>query len=262
MAAPRYPLSDYPLSEAQQGLWFAQRLAPENPSFNTAHALWMDGALDVDAFIHAANRAVAEAQSLALRFVDTADGPRQWLDPTAVPTLEVIDLREPGASAGASEEMAREMMRADRLTPLEPTRDRLACQRLFVLGAGDGNNTPRYVWYLRAHHLAADGYAMALIGERVSTLYAGEGASRPFAPLLPVLEEDADYQQAAKRERDAAYWNKAFADTPPPACLSGDAPTSVPADVDCWRRIAPSTPRFRHAFWALPTRLSSRGRTC
>lgn len=229
MAAPRYPLSDYPLSEAQQGIWFAQRLAPDNPAFNTAHALWLDGALDVDAFAQAANQAAVEAQSLTLRFVDTADGPRQWLDAACVPGLEVVDLSDRAAPADA----AREMMRADRLTPLEPTRDRLAQQQLFVLGGG------AHVWYLRVHHLAADGYAMALIGERVSALYAGEGASRPFAPLAPVLEEDADYQQAAKRERDAAYWNKAFADTPPPACLSGDAPASVPADLDCWRRIIP-----------------------
>lgn len=37
------------LTEAQAGLWFAQRLAPDNPSFNTAHAVWIDGPLDVAA---------------------------------------------------------------------------------------------------------------------------------------------------------------------------------------------------------------------
>ena len=46
-----------PLTEAQAGLWFAQRLAPENPAFNTAHAVWIEGPLDVVAFTAAANQA-------------------------------------------------------------------------------------------------------------------------------------------------------------------------------------------------------------
>jgi enterobactin synthetase component F len=47
------------LTEAQAGLWFAQRLAPDNPSFNTAHAVWIDGPLDVAAFVAAADQAAA-----------------------------------------------------------------------------------------------------------------------------------------------------------------------------------------------------------
>lgn len=221
-----------PLTEAQQGIWFAQRLAPDNPAFNTAHALWVSGDLDVAAFTRAANQAAAEAESLALRFGDTDDGPRQWLDPAAVPALEVIDLRADDAPQATAEAL----MRADRMTPLDPTRDRLAQQRLFRLGEAD------YVWYLRVHHLAADGYAMALLGERVCALYAGDDArpdARPFAPLLPVLEEDAEYQASSKRQRDAGWWRDALEDTPPPACLADAAAAGATADVDCHRRSVP-----------------------
>lgn len=55
------------LTEAQAGLWFAQRLAPDNPSFNTAHAVWIDGPLDVAAFVAAADQAAREAEAFALR---------------------------------------------------------------------------------------------------------------------------------------------------------------------------------------------------
>ncbi|GAB2715911.1 amino acid adenylation domain-containing protein [Halomonas garicola] len=224
----------FPLTEAQQGIWFAQRLAPDNPSFNTAHALWIDGELDVAAFTRAANQAAAEADSLALGFDDTADGPRQYLDAARVPELDVVDLSDDDAPRAT----AAEMMRADRLTPLDPTRERLACQQLLVLGSGDGQ-TPRYVWYLRVHHLAADGYAMALLGERTAALYTGDDAARPFAPLAPVLEEDAEYQASAKRQRDAARWHDALADTPPPATLGADVAAGAIAASDCHRRIAP-----------------------
>lgn len=229
-----YSLRAFPLTEAQQGIWFAQRLAPENPAFNTAHALWIDGELDVAAFTQAANQAAAEADSLALGFDDTADGPRQYLDAAPVPELDIVDLSDDDAPQAT----AAEMMRADRLTPLDPTCERLACQQLFVLGSGDGQ-APRYVWYLRVHHLAADGYAMALLGERVCALYSGDDAARPFAPLAPVLEEDAEYQASAKRQRDAAWWNDALADTPPPATLGADVAAGAIAASDCHRRIAP-----------------------
>ena len=39
---------EYPLTEAQSGLWFAQRLDPANPIFNTAHYLDIRGDLDVE----------------------------------------------------------------------------------------------------------------------------------------------------------------------------------------------------------------------
>ncbi|PZP65312.1 MAG: hypothetical protein DI592_24605, partial [Stenotrophomonas maltophilia] len=81
------------LTEAQAGLWFAQRLAPDNPSFNTAHAVWIDGPLDVAAFMAAANRAAVEAEAFALRFAEGADGqPLQWHDPAHVPLLSLRDI--------------------------------------------------------------------------------------------------------------------------------------------------------------------------
>src|SRR5690625_711521 len=51
----------HPLTEAQTGLWYAQRLAPDNPAFNTAHALWINGVLDVAALQCAADQAAREA---------------------------------------------------------------------------------------------------------------------------------------------------------------------------------------------------------
>ncbi|MHB0774558.1 amino acid adenylation domain-containing protein [Halomonas sp. WWR20] len=234
------------LTEAQSGLWYAQRLAPDNPAFNTAHALWIEGELDVDAFAEAANRAVAEADALALRMGDGEDGPRQWVDDACRPDLEVVDL-----SARADPDVVvGEMMRADRLTPVDPTRDRLAQQRLFVLGPR------RFVWYLRVHHLATDGYGMALFGERVAELYAtggGAGGERAsLAPLTPVLDEDQAYRESERRLRDAAYWYEAMADSPPPAGLG---PGLASPASDCLRLVCPLDAELRRRLLALSREL-------
>ena len=221
-----------PLTEAQSGLWYAQRLAPDNPAFNTAHALWIEGALDVEAFARAADRAVDEAPALALRMRETADGPVQWVDAGHVPHLEIIDL----SAEPAPEATARAAVTRDRRSPVDPARDRLALQRLYVLGGG------RYVWYLRVHHLATDGYGMALLTERVCALYADPSSGTAFAPLDGVLAEDAVYRTSEKRATDAAYWQDALAGMPAAAGLGGGFAHAAP---DCLRHVEALDTAFR-----------------
>ncbi|MBK0053231.1 non-ribosomal peptide synthetase [Stenotrophomonas sp. S39] len=219
------------LTEAQSGLWFAQRLAPDNPSFNTAHAVWIEGALDVAAFVAAANQAAAEAQALALRFAEGEDGqPLQWHDAAHVPLLALHDLSadaDPAASARAA-------MQADRLAPVDPTRDRISQQVLFDLGG------QRWVWYLRVHHLAADGYGMALFSDRVCALHAGRGGE-PLPPLAGVLADDAAYRSDARREQAGQWWREQLRGAPAAAGLAG----TVAAGSDALRWVQPLGAAFR-----------------
>ncbi|WP_313418036.1 amino acid adenylation domain-containing protein [Stenotrophomonas sp.] len=219
------------LTEAQSGLWFAQRLAPDNPAFNTAHAVWIEGALDVAAFVAAANQAAAEAQALALRFAEGEDGqPLQWHDAAHVPLLALHDLSadaDPAASARAA-------MQADRLAPVDPTRDRISQQVLFDLGG------QRWVWYLRVHHLAADGYGMALFSDRVCALHAGRGGE-PLPPLAGVLADDAAYRSDARREQAGQWWREQLRGAPAAAGLAGTAA----AGSDALRWVQPLDAAFR-----------------
>lgn len=219
------------LTEAQSGLWFAQRLAPDNPAFNTAHAVWIEGALDVAAFGAAANQAATEAQALALRFAEGEDGqPLQWHDAAHVPLLALHDLSadaDPAASARAA-------MQADRLAPVDPTRDRISQQALFDLGG------QRWVWYLRVHHLAADGYGMALFSDRVCALHAGRGGE-PLPPLAGVLADDAAYRSDARREQAGQWWREQLRGAPAAAGLAGTAA----AGSDALRWVQPLDAAFR-----------------
>ena len=235
--SPPADATRWPLTEAQQGLWYAQRLNPANPSFNCGHALWMDGALHLDAFARAAAQAARECESLALALRDTPAGPEQWLDPARSPALERIDL----SGTPNPEAAAREAMWADMLTPIDPTQGGLGRQILFTLGA------QRFCWYQRAHHLATDGYAMALWSQRVADLYAqqtaGGPARQPLAPLAPVIADDLAYQASDKRQQDATYWRDAF--TPMPE-VAGLATGRAVAAHRC-HRISAALPDALHA---------------
>ncbi|MBH1494994.1 enterobactin synthase subunit F [Stenotrophomonas maltophilia] len=219
------------LTEAQAGLWFAQRLAPDNPSFNTAHAVWIEGPLDVAAFVAAADQAAGEAQAFALRFAEGTDGqPLQWHDPAHVPLLSVRDLAGEVDPASA----ARALMQADRLSAVDPTRDRISQQVLFDLGG------QRRVWYLRVHHLAADGYGMALFTDRVCALYAGR-TGEPLPALAGVLADDAAYRADPRREQAGQWWRGQLQGAPAGAGLAG----TLAASDDALRWVQPLDAAFR-----------------
>ncbi|MGZ0026807.1 amino acid adenylation domain-containing protein [Stenotrophomonas sp. S4] len=219
------------LTEAQAGLWFAQRLAPGNPSFNTAHAVWIDGPLDVAAFIAAADQAAGEAQAFALRFAEGADGqPLQWHDPAHVPLLWVRDV----STAADPAAVARNLMHTDRLSPVDPTRDRISQQVLLDLGG------QRWVWYLRVHHLAADGYGMALFTDRVCAVYAGRtGESLPG--LAGVLADDAAYRADPRRAQAGQWWREHMQGAPAGVGLAG----TLAASDDALRWVQPLDAAFR-----------------
>ena len=129
-----------------------------------------------------------------MRFAEGADG-HTWHDPAHVPLLSVRDVSTEADPAAA----ARNLMHADRLSPVDPARDRISQQVLFDLGG------LRWVWYLRVHHLAADG--MALFTDRVCALYAGRtGESLPG--LAGVLADDAAFRADPRRVQAGQWWRE------------------------------------------------------
>ncbi len=210
----------FPLAEAQAGLWYAQRLDPANPLFNTGQYIELAGPLDRPAFEAALAQAVAEADALALALIDDPAGPRQRIDPARRPVLEVIDLsHEADPFAAAQADIARDMA-----TPVDPVRDRLAAERLFVLGP------VRHIWQQRVHHLAIDGYGMILLTQRVAELYnarAGGPSGTPPPSVRVALEEGAAYRASEKRAGDGAYWRALFADRPEVTSLAPGTPQSA-----------------------------------
>lgn len=195
-----------PLTEAQWGLWYAQRIDPANPIFNTGQYLDMRGPLDVAAFGAAVDAMGGEAEALSLRFVETPDGPAQYPDPAFRPRLRIVNL----AAEADPEAAALAAIRRDMATPVDPLADPLAAQTLYRLAAD------RHIWAQRVHHLANDGYGMALLTGRVAELYAAAtgaraGSGRPFGALEKVWAEDAAYVASADRAADGEWWRAAMA---------------------------------------------------
>ena len=210
-----------PLTEAQAGMWFAQRMNPGNAIFNTAQRTDIEGALDVAAFTWAVDTAMAECGSLALRVVEIDGVPHAVVDSAHRPALRIRDCSaaiDPQADASA-------WMHHDRQQAIDPAADPLAAQWLIVLGPN------RYVWYQRVHHLATDGYGMALIDARVAQLYRsrvnGAAVGDALGALALVQDEDAAYRDSEKCAADATFWHAALLDAPPVVGLAEGVPVSA-----------------------------------
>lgn len=203
-----------PLTEAQSGLWYAQRLDPQNPLFNTAHWMELTGPLQVAHFEQAVNQAVRESNALCLRFYETEQqAVEQYVDERHRPWLQIIDV----SSAQDPRAAAQALMEKDSNTALDPCRDVLACEHLYVLAENS------YVWYQRVHHLLIDGYGVTLLNQRIAELYnAAVDLSRRAGPVLAdlsvVFQEDKNYRDPGednkKRQADAAYWREYLAGLP------------------------------------------------
>ena len=210
-----------PLTEAQSGLWYVQRIDPANPILNTGQYLEIDGALDLDAFRQAFDQMAAETEALSLRFVEDEFGVRQVVDPALRPALRVVDL----SGEADAEAAAHAAMRRDTDTPLDLTRNGMAAFTLFRLGP------ERFFWYERIHHLATDGYGIVLVTNRVAELYSamkgGKPAGAPPPPLQRAFDDDAAYRASERRETDRAYWHEKLRDLPEVASLAPGRPVSA-----------------------------------
>lgn len=82
----------YSLTGAQTGIWFAQQLDPDNPIYNTAEYIEINGPVNIALFEEALRHVIKEAESLHVRFGENMDGPWQMINPSPDVQLHVIDV--------------------------------------------------------------------------------------------------------------------------------------------------------------------------
>ncbi|MGW5905880.1 amino acid adenylation domain-containing protein [Streptomyces althioticus] len=240
-----------PLSGAQEGLWYAGRLAPDSAAYNTAEAVEIHGPLDTALFETALRRVVAEADTFALRFADTDDGPRCHSAPDADDwPLHRVDV----SAAGDPEATAWEHVRTDLATPVDLEKGPLFAHTLLTLAPD------RHLWLLRAHHLLLDGYSYKLLGRRLADTYNALAEGREpepsaFAPVSRLQEEEAAYLASERHARDRDHWARRLADLPEPARLTSR--TAAPT-APFLRRTAELTPAETEALDAAAARLGVR----
>ncbi|MFE2752932.1 amino acid adenylation domain-containing protein [Actinosynnema sp. NPDC059335] len=210
----------WPLSPGQLGIWYGQRLNPDNV-FVMSEYLEIHGAVDVAAFEEALRRTVLEAETVQVRFTEDADGVWQFLAPD--PHLHFFDHTDRADPVGD----AVAWMDDDLYRPMDLERGPLSVDALFKV------EEDRYLYYQRNHHVIADGVSGRIFTDRLAAVYSAlvageEPPPTPFATLQQYLDDDAAYRASDAYRRDREHWRTRLADRPAPVGLtSGVAPASA-----------------------------------
>lgn len=200
-----------PLTLAQLDFWEEFLAHPDTAVSTVAHAIELQGRIDLKALAHAIRQTIDETDVMALRFVAAGpdQAPRQIIDPDRRPELLLIDLSDQPAPRQAA--MSR--MQADVAAPLDLLTQPLAAQWLMRLGPDHA------IWYNRGHHIALDGYAMGLIETRCAQLYADRTAGEPLAAFQSYLAEETAYRASPRHAEDGQHWTQIMSTPPAPQVL-------------------------------------------
>ena len=207
------------LSPSQQRIWLHDQLEG-GAGYVRPVALRLAGTLDVPALERALGTIIRRHEALHSRLEIGADGlPLLRIVADSTPALDVEELGEPGEASRGSALHPRVLAEAFR--PLDLVHEPPIRARLFREGPG------AHLLLTVFHHVAFDGWSVAVYLKELTAAYAAARADAPDGPgELAVQCGDLVEAAAADpaREDDVAYWQSALRGVEPVLALPFDRP--------------------------------------
>ncbi|MFD8546246.1 amino acid adenylation domain-containing protein [Streptomyces sp. NPDC059649] len=226
-----------PLTGAQSGIWFDERLARGRLAYNMADYLDISGPLDPARLRRALETVLDEAECTRARFSETDGVPVQHVRPLGELPLRQLDL---GGAADPVGEALR-LFDEDLHRPFRLTGSLLFRMTLVRIAAD------RHLFHLAMHHLLADGYSRLAVYRRLSEVYDGpsaDGSGLPGTPLPPLrvlLDAEAEYLASPAVERDRLFWERHLPQDAPPTTLATEDPAPGTAFLRVTRTVDATT---------------------
>ena len=196
----------FPLSFAQQRLWFLEQLEPGNPFYNQPGVVCLTGALNVAVLEQSFNEIIRRHEVLRTTFTVVERQPVQVIASTLVLKLPVVDLQKlPYA------DREKEVMRVatkEAQIPFNLVEGPLLRCTLLQLDEAE------YVLLFTMHHIISDGWSKGILIREMAALYEAfsTGQLSPLAELPIQYADFAAWQrqwlQAEILQSQISYWKK------------------------------------------------------
>ena len=202
----------YPLSYAQQRLWFVEQLEPATAAYNLPCALRLEGALDRPALQHSLNEIVRRHETLRTSVIVHQDMPLQKIAPELELAIEEKDLRD--IPSGQRYDEAKRLIEAMARTPFDLSHAPLMRVTLLQLSEHD------HILLVVMHHIVSDGWSIGVMVREFSQLYEAyvNGKESPLdEPKIQYLDYTVwqhNWLKGKILEEQLAYWRKQLADVP------------------------------------------------
>src|SRR5579875_1127160 len=214
--------NSFPLSFAQERLWFLDQLAPANPFYNVFTALRLEGSLQISALEQSFNLLLQRHESLRTTFLSFDGAPLQVILPSLRTTLPVMDLQE--VAAPLQQQLVEQLATQEARRPFQLDQGPLLRVVLLRLAA------QTHVLLLTLHHIISDGWSMQILWRELGIIYAALTSGRSWhLPPLPIQYADFAVWQRQRLERgelqaELAYWTQQLAGMPQLLPLPTDHP--------------------------------------
>ena len=212
----------FPVSFAQQRLWFLAQLEPDNPSYNVPQILRLKGELNKDALEQSINAIIARHESLRTTFKEIDGEPVQIVSSVHKLKLGFVDLK--GLPESEREDEARRLAITEVRRPFDLSCD-YPLRALLVRIADDDH------WLLLTmHHIVSDGWSMGILTRELSNIYEALATNQHInLSELPIQYPDfAEWQrewlQGEVLDEQLDYWLKSLAGAPAMLKLPTDHP--------------------------------------
>jgi alpha-ketoglutarate-dependent taurine dioxygenase len=212
----------FPLSFAQQRLWFLDQLNSGSNLYNEFTAIRLSGHLSHAALISSVNEVIRRHEILRTTFSMGEDEPQQIIKPVLRIAIPLIDLRL--VEADEQRKKVREIIREESARGFDLSLGPLL--RVTLLRT----NVEDYLMLLTMHHIVSDAWSIRILIRELTALYKAFSACQPSPlPRMPIQYADFAYWQrkllsAEVLEDQLAYWKKALAGAPKLLNLQTDRP--------------------------------------
>jgi len=205
----------FPLSFAQQRLWFLYQLSPNNPFYNIPAAIRLTGTLRHHVLERSFNEIVRRHAALRTTFTTVKGEPVQAIAPEVKLTLPVVDLRSISVSDCLPEELQSHRERithqficAESQRPFNLSVDLPIRVTLLQFDPFEA------ILLLTLHHIVADGWSLGVLIRELAELYqAGIEGRLPALSPLPIQYSDfacwqRQWLQGEVLENQLSYWRR------------------------------------------------------
>lgn len=212
----------FPLSYAQQRLWFLDQLQPGSPVYNCPIAVRLAGSLDKEALERALTEIVRRHEVLRTTFPTANGQPVQHISPATPISFPTTDLS--GLEETKREQAATTLIAEESAQPFDMSNGPLLRTRLIRLSDQD------HIVLLVMHHIVSDGWSLEVLNSEVATLY--ESYCKGLPSPLPDLEiQYADFAVWQRKwidgeilEGELQYWKQQLEDATVMLGLPTDRP--------------------------------------
>lgn len=217
--APR----SFPLSYAQEQLWFMDKLQPGSPLYNIPLYIPFQRSLDIATLKNALETLTRRHDMLRVHFDTVRDEPVQIVEPEVTVHLPLEDLSK--LPAEQRDAALGQLLNEEVQTPFDLTGGVCVRYKLFRLDAAN------HLLSVTMHHIITDAWSLGVYVSELNRVHKAYRSGQQVTPLAPLQVEYSDYAQwqranlrGMRLTKLVNYWTNQLSGAPQVLQLPTDHP--------------------------------------